>query len=615
MSKLLLRYRGWVGFFILLMVAVGGWMVLAFQTESQTLHATHYQKQANQIQDRVALLLSEQKTAALGLALMLSENPAIKSVLQSPCCEQRAGLSRIAQNLMRRSPIKDVWLHVINAQGVSYERSWTDRRGDSLLGVREDLTALIANPLREPLTSISTGLFTTSFKTIIAIFDDARLLGFVEVILPFQPLIDRFDGGMTESLVFSDKRLRDRLVLGRSERFIDDYYLVNTRDNPQLLARVSAKGLGYFFDGAPYHVEAGYLWVPVAIFNAQHQIEAHWLVAMPLDALSMDAVDILLGRYVWVSVVVLVMLALLGWVFLSRQQVLLQRHYYRDVLDSASDIVYVTDLKRITDANAHFFELFSEFKTLAQFHRHYRCMCDTFEAEDGFLQAEINGVYWIEHILNHPGEVHKAKIIRQDKTYYFAIKIQPLTEDFFGQYTVVMQDISELEAIQRKLTHLSQTDELTGIGNRLFFNQRLHQEFLRAQRYQIPLCILMFDVDFFKQINDTHGHDKGDVVLHELAQLINNALREGDLFSRYGGEEFIVMLLDTDMAVANKVAERLLHLVSHHSFADLAAGEVTCSFGLTALHEDDSENALLKRLDNALYQAKHQGRNRIVVAQ
>jgi diguanylate cyclase (GGDEF)-like protein len=597
------------------MVAVGGWMVLAFQTESQTLHATYYQKQAAEIEERVGLLLSEQKSAALGLALMLSENPAIKAALHSPCCTQSAGLSRIAHNLMRRSPIQEVWLHLINAQGVSYERSWTDRRGDSLVGVREDLTALIANPLREPVTTISTGLFTTSFKTIIAIFEADRLLGFVEVILPFQPLIDRFDAGVTESLVFTDKRLRDKLVLARSERFVGQYYLVNTRDNPLLLAHLKAKGPDYFFDGAPYHVEAGYLWVPITIFNESQQVEAHWLVAMPLSRLSMDAVDILLGRYVLVSAVVLVMLALLGWVFLSRQQVLLQRHYYRDVLDSASDIVYVTDLKKITDANAHFFELFSEFKTLDEFHRHYRCMCDAFENEEGFLQAEINGVYWIQHILNHPGEVHKAKIIRRDKTYYFAIKIQPLTEDFFGQYTVVMQDISELEAIQRKLIHLSQTDELTGIGNRLFFNQRLHQAFLRAQQYRIPLCILMFDVDLFKQINDTHGHDQGDVVLHELAQLVNGALREGDLFSRYGGEEFIVMLIDTELAVAKKVAERLLYLVAHHGFAHLAPGEVTCSFGLTALREEDSENALLKRLDNALYQAKHQGRNRIVVAE
>lgn len=614
MSKLLHHYRWLVGLFSLFVVLIVGWMLQAHQAESKTLREGYYESQAREIRATVNLLIAEQKSAALGLALMLSENPDIKTLLKTPCCEYQAGLNQIAQKIIHNSPIKALWLHAINRQGVSYERSWTERRGDSLVGVRQDIDAFLAQPMNAPMTSISTGLFTTSFKTMIPIFDNDELLGLVEVILPFQPLIDRFDMSQTQSLVLSDKRQRDKLTLARTAQFIDDYYVVNTRDNPALISLVKQVGLPQILAAKPYWVEQGYLFTPVPIFNEQHEVEAHWLVAMPLSALDLSGVDILLGRYVIVSGVVVLMLVLLGVVFLSRQQVSLQRHYYRDIIDSASDVLYVTDLKRIVDANAHFFELFSEFQNLTEFHRQYRCMCDVFEVEDGFLQAEIDGVYWVQHILNHPGQVHKAKIKRHGKTYYFAIKIQPLKQDFFGQYTVVMQDITELEAIQRKLTHLSQTDELTGIGNRLFFNQRLHQEFLRAQRYQMPLCILMFDVDFFKNINDAYGHDVGDAVLKALADLVAGALRDNDLFSRYGGEEFIIMLLETDLADAQKITERLLRLIEQHVFEVLGAGRVTCSFGLTALRAEDDEHALLKRLDNALYEAKHKGRNRIIVA-
>jgi two-component system cell cycle response regulator len=131
-----------------------------------------------------------------------------------------------------------------------------------------------------------------------------------------------------------------------------------------------------------------------------------------------------------------------------------------------------------------------------------------------------------------------------------------------------------------------------------------------------PLAALILDIDFFKAINDTHGHDAGDDVLRDFAMRIKRSIRGIDLACRYGGEEFVIVMPETDMAVAAMVAERLRRRIASEPFA-IAQGSlqipVTISIGLASLRgKDDTAAALLKRADQALYRAKRDGRNRVV---
>ena len=172
-----------------------------------------------------------------------------------------------------------------------------------------------------------------------------------------------------------------------------------------------------------------------------------------------------------------------------------------------------------------------------------------------------------------------------------------------------------------KLKHIGFTDPLTGLFNRRYFDNRLHEHIERWDRYHTHLSCIFFDIDHFKQINDKHGHQIGDLVLQRVSCLLGADLRTSDVLARFGGEEFVMLLPDIDLDVATDIAERLRHNVENASYNDIVADlEVTTSVGVAALADkcaiDKQELAkyLVECADTALYQAKERGRNRVVVA-
>jgi two-component system cell cycle response regulator len=160
------------------------------------------------------------------------------------------------------------------------------------------------------------------------------------------------------------------------------------------------------------------------------------------------------------------------------------------------------------------------------------------------------------------------------------------------------------------------TDQLTGLFNRRYMSRHLGTLIANANSTGKPVSFLILDIDFFKQVNDTHGHDIGDEVLREFATRISANVRGIDLACRYGGEEFVVVMPDTDLNFAYMVAERLRQAVADAPFR-ISSGPgqlpVTISIGVTASEgTGDTAEALLKRADQALYRAKRDGRNRVV---
>jgi two-component system cell cycle response regulator len=160
------------------------------------------------------------------------------------------------------------------------------------------------------------------------------------------------------------------------------------------------------------------------------------------------------------------------------------------------------------------------------------------------------------------------------------------------------------------------TDALTGLFNRRYMESHLATLIEQAIARGKPLTALVLDIDYFKSVNDTHGHDAGDDVLREFALRIRRSIRGIDLACRYGGEEFVVIMPETDMAVAAMVAERLRRRIAADPFAIQQGArsiEVTISIGLAGLRgKEDNAAAVLKRADQALYRAKRDGRNRVV---
>lgn len=177
--------------------------------------------------------------------------------------------------------------------------------------------------------------------------------------------------------------------------------------------------------------------------------------------------------------------------------------------------------------------------------------------------------------------------------------------------------VRDLRNAEAKLTEMATRDWLTGLFNRRELVTRAAVEFSRARRHGKPLCVILIDIDFFKKINDQHGHDMGDLVLKQLAARLQKSLRDYDIVCRYGGEEFLVVAPETPLASAIVLAERLRIVALHDVVASGPAATpvgITISLGVAQVELDETFEQTVSRADAALFRAKQAGRNRVEAA-
>jgi diguanylate cyclase (GGDEF)-like protein len=196
----------------------------------------------------------------------------------------------------------------------------------------------------------------------------------------------------------------------------------------------------------------------------------------------------------------------------------------------------------------------------------------------------------------------------------FTLLLQVYTASAF--YIAVLYLVSRIKeryiserVIANDLSKLAMTDSLTQVDNRRLLTQLLNEEVTRAERHYLPLSVLLFDLDRFKDVNDTFGHNAGDEVLQEVAGQLRLAIRTSDPFGRWGGDEFLVLATNTDGKQAVELAERLRDTLENYHFSTV--GKVTASFGVTTYQVGDSPETLIRRADMGLYKAKSCGRNRV----
>ena len=198
---------------------------------------------------------------------------------------------------------------------------------------------------------------------------------------------------------------------------------------------------------------------------------------------------------------------------------------------------------------------------------------------------------------------------------WFECRVQPLDFRVEGEEAVlwVAADITERHELEQRLLSQSRVDALTGLWNRRQFDVVANQELERARRYGEPVSLLILDIDHFKAINDSRGHLVGDAVLIEVAAILRTDTRASDCVARWGGEEFAVLMPETDGAEATRAADKIRAVVEANAFS--CAMPVTLSVGIAEFHaEIDSLDDLIRRADDALYRAKTGGRNRVDLA-
>jgi diguanylate cyclase (GGDEF)-like protein/PAS domain S-box-containing protein len=210
------------------------------------------------------------------------------------------------------------------------------------------------------------------------------------------------------------------------------------------------------------------------------------------------------------------------------------------------------------------------------------------------------------------GRITEMQGLRKDGSEFpleLSVVMWKMDKEIF--FSAIIRDITKRKNLEIQLEKNATIDVLTQAFNRIKFNEIIRLEIERVKRYNHPLSLIMFDIDYFKNVNDQHGHSVGDYVLKTLTLIVKENLREIDSLVRWGGEEFIVVAPETKLERAKGVAERIRKAVEDTVF-DIV-GKITISLGVTQFKKVDTEDTFITRTDDALYTAKRRGRNRVEV--
>jgi diguanylate cyclase (GGDEF)-like protein len=241
-----------------------------------------------------------------------------------------------------------------------------------------------------------------------------------------------------------------------------------------------------------------------------------------------------------------------------------------------------------------------------------RCICDYFFDKKGFFSLndiKDKNINWIEALLQLPPRkrIVSMKDAKDNIIHAFSVSINKYDKK---SYIISFNDISDTIEEKLELEKEMVKDKLTLAYNRTYFDKNINRLIKTHKAQNLKTGIIFFDIDFFKNINDTFGHDKGDEVLKDLVKIIKYHIRHSDKLIRWGGEEFLVIAPVHNMDELYIIAEHLRKSVEEFNFG--IRKQITCSFGLAVYDENENISVTIKRADERLYKAKKGGRNRVV---
>lgn len=342
-------------------------------------------------------------------------------------------------------------------------------------------------------------------------------------------------------------------------------------------------------------------------YHKEGDIRAFIKVLMPLDKYLEKANELFFTRAIASFLTIFIILILI-FILLKKSQK--ESKKFQSVIDTLNEIVIIQNTTDIISVNRAFLNFFNV-KDKKEFQAKYSNMTQTLCLEDKDVTIDLQHVD--DKLISLLNSIDKTKRIfsiqnAKGETKKLTIKIHKLNDN---EYVIVLSDITKIQNRADMLEQKANIDSLTKALSRQKFDELYSLELHRSQRYINSLSVMLLDIDHFKNINDTYGHDIGDKALIDFAKLIKEGIRKYDVFARWGGEEFILMLPQTDINAAFKMGEKLRNIIKEHNFEKI--GKLTCSIGISMLRRDDDESTLLKRIDNALYKAKKSGRDKTII--
>lgn len=456
------------------------------------------------------------------------------------------------------------------------------------------------------VTGFEGGLGGIAYRVIMPIIDEGKYIGALEYGVDTGYFVERIKHLTgSDSIVMIHKDWLGAADKKKYAEGIGEYYFsTDLKDRKELMALYSIKNPSL----EPRHIDLnGKSYEINPLFLKDHKNRNLGMIVSVNDVtgVSQNTTDTIIDSLTVTAIMLILLWGLIEYTFGGLiKKVNLQERYIKTILDSQKNIVVVTDGKALIFANQAFYDYFG-YTSLETFRHDHSCICDFFEAgeSDEYLQPRIDGLLWTDYLIQYNMKEQKVKMTMGENTSIFTVHAKKMEYGGEIRHVVVFTDIT-------KLNQLATQDVLTQIANRFQFDKVLEHSISLSQRYGRTLSIIMIDIDYFKEVNDTYGHLIGDEVLKKLAHILSEGIRKSDVIARWGGEEFVVLLPDSELSSALKLAEALRIKVAESDFDPVR--QVTCSIGVARWNEGENSDQLLKRVDEKLYTAKENGRNRVI---
>jgi diguanylate cyclase (GGDEF)-like protein len=492
-----------------------------------------------------------------------------------------------------------------------------NKYGDDLTSIRESIN--IVNRTHEHANGFEEGRIFNGFRHVEPIMEDGKFYGTVEFSYSFHTIVENL------SMVYNNNHyyfiLKKRVV--NNKVFHDErqnyetstlsslyYHDKNVQQAPNAI-RINKRLFGsvdhQLLEGDSFTkylrcetTDCIVSFIPIK--NFKDQTVAYIITYNKDSQISTNA------KYAFTLAILILLIGVIVFVYYYKQQLVIEQskdEIVNQMLNTNTKMVILTDGDSLVMANRAFYS-FVGYEDYQAFIKEHHSTSEFFLKHENFFSTEQYepGMGWAEYMLMMPEDMRVVSMIGPNEVpYAFMLSIEKFSFKS-AKYIISFNDITSLMIEKDRLFLEANQDKLTAIYNRNFLMDRL--ETLLKTPSHADSSLIMFDIDDFKKINDTYGHDIGDEVLVGVSHHVSTFLRDEDIFARWGGEEFLIIahgLEDGAMNIAEKLREIIEHIEFSHNIG------VTCSFGVTQIHPHDEFKPLLKRVDQALYEAKHSGKN------
>ena len=413
--------------------------------------------------------LENKKNTTLSIALSLSKENKLFEYMNSQEYD-KFEYTKLTEQIKQNTKFKNIWIQIVDKEGNSVYRSWTDKKGDNLL-FRKDLKKFIEN--RDISTSISVGLFSMTIKARAPIFDtDNNFLGAIEVISHFNSIANDLKENNIDSIVVTDKKYKERIKFPHTNTFINDYYIANINANKDLIDYLQENRIEKYLEIDGYIIENDHLISTYNLYNERNEKLGYILNFVKLKDIDVQMVKSFKVQIIMISVIALIIIFFSFLIYLYTsylRQLKIQENKKQSILDSQQNIIVITNGTNIIDANKRLYEFFKDVSTLEQFKNKYICICKTFlnmDDENYIIDKYYNGRNWAEYVLNNQDKNFRVAIKNmENEINHFSIKCSKIKDENFiiATFTDITQEIFRIEENKEKDRILFQQSKIAAI--------------------------------------------------------------------------------------------------------------------------------------------------------